>query len=110
MTKITFFKNKDLLIGFEVSGHTGYAEIGSDIVCSAVSSITQMTVLGLRSIKLNVKKDNKKGYLFCKLSKNISENEILESQNWFETLKISLEDLEKDYKKYLSLEVKDEIY
>lgn len=110
MTKITFFKNKDFLIGFEVEGHTGYAEVGSDIVCSAISSMTQMTVLGLRNVKLNVKKDNKKGYLSCKLSKNISENEILKAQNWFETLKISLEDLQKDYKKYLNLEVKDEIY
>lgn len=112
MTRITFLKNKEFLIGFEVSGHTGYAEIGSDIVCAAISSMTQIVVLGLQNInvKLNIKKNDKKGYLLCKLSKNISENEIIKAQNWFKTLKISLEELRQDYKKYINLEVKDEIY
>jgi uncharacterized protein YsxB (DUF464 family) len=113
MTKITFYKNKDFLIGFEVVGHTGYAEQGSDIVCSAISSMTQMTVVGLDQvlkIKLNVKKDAKKGYLICKISKNSSNEEITKAQNLLTTLKISLEDVEKDYKKYINMEVKDEIY
>src|SRR5574344_115083 len=113
MTNITFFKNKNNLIGFEVVGHTGYAEQGSDIVCSAISSMTQMTILGLDQVlrlKLNVKKDTKKGYLLCKVSKNASNEEILRAQNLLTTLKLSLEDVQKDYKKYINMEVKDEIY
>ena len=113
MTKIVIFKNKKFLTGFEVSGHTGYAEEGSDIVCSAISSMTQMTIVGLQQvlkIRLNVKKDNKKGYLLCKLSKDISDNEILKAQDILQTLQISLEDVEKDFKKYINMEVKDEIY
>ena len=31
------------LVGFRLSGHSGYAESGSDIVCSAVSSAGLMT-------------------------------------------------------------------
>lgn len=113
MTKIIIYKNKDFLTGFEVVGHTGYAEQGSDIVCSAVSSMTQMAVVGLDQVlklKLNVKKDEKKGYLLCKLSKNLSNDEILKAQDFLNTLKISLEDVERDFKKYINMEVKDEIY
>jgi uncharacterized protein YsxB (DUF464 family) len=113
MIKITFFKNNQFLIGFEISGHSGYATEGSDIVCAAVSSMAQMTVVGLTHVnnfKLNVKKDSKKGYLLCKFSKNASENDIKNAQNFLNSLKISLEDVEKDYKKYIKMEVKDEIY
>lgn len=34
---------KGELVGFHLTGHSGYAEIGSDIVCAAVSSAAYMT-------------------------------------------------------------------
>ena len=38
MITVKLIKNGDRAIGFDVSGHSGYAESGSDIVCAAVSS------------------------------------------------------------------------
>ncbi|MBE6966103.1 MAG: ribosomal-processing cysteine protease Prp [Ruminococcaceae bacterium] len=38
MTTVTLIKKGDSAIGFDVSGHSGYAESGSDIICAAVSS------------------------------------------------------------------------
>ena len=32
----------DRITGFSVSGHSGYAEAGSDIVCAAVSAVVSM--------------------------------------------------------------------
>ena len=32
----------DRITGFSVSGHSGYAEAGSDIVCAAVSAVVTM--------------------------------------------------------------------
>ena len=112
MTKITFYKKNNLFWGFKVEGHSGYGAAGTDIVCSAISTATQMTVVGLKNVlklKLDVKRDDKKAYLHCKLAKTAQHSEILSAQSWFETLKICLEDVESDYKKYLNLEVKDEI-
>ena len=41
MVKITHFINvEDMTIRLEVNGHAGYAEVGKDIVCSAVSILT----------------------------------------------------------------------
>ena len=42
MTKCEFFTEDDRITGFTVSGHSGYAEAGSDIVCAAISAVVTM--------------------------------------------------------------------
>ena len=42
MTKCEFFTEGDRITGFRVSGHSGYAEAGADIVCAAVSAVVTM--------------------------------------------------------------------
>ncbi len=42
MTKCEFFTENDRITGFSVSGHSGYAEKGADIVCAAISAIVTM--------------------------------------------------------------------
>ena len=42
MTKCEFFTENDRFTGFSVSGHSGYAESGSDIVCAAISAVVTM--------------------------------------------------------------------
>ena len=42
MTRCEFFTDNDRITGFSVSGHSGYAEAGSDIICAAVSAVVTM--------------------------------------------------------------------
>lgn len=42
MIKVVFFGDSPVL-GFHISGHAGYSDNGSDIVCAAVSSAAYMT-------------------------------------------------------------------
>ena len=42
MTRCEFFTEEDRITGFSVSGHSGYAESGSDIVCAAISAVVTM--------------------------------------------------------------------
>ncbi len=44
MTKITFFKSGDNYYGFEEKGHTGYGEVGDDVLCAALSSMTMLII------------------------------------------------------------------
>ncbi len=44
MTKITFFKHGDVYYGFRETGHAGFADFGSDILCAAISSMTMLLV------------------------------------------------------------------
>ncbi len=42
-----------MITGYRVSGHAGYAKAGEDIICSAISALTQAPLLGLeRHLKL----------------------------------------------------------
>ena len=42
MTRCEFFRENERITGFSVSGHSGYAEAGTDIVCAAISAVVGM--------------------------------------------------------------------
>ena len=42
MTRCEFTTENERIKGFSISGHSGYAEAGSDIVCAAVSAAVAM--------------------------------------------------------------------
>ena len=51
MTTVAFFADEEgRLLGFEARGHTGYAHAGEDIVCAAVSALTQAALYGLTEV------------------------------------------------------------
>lgn len=112
MTRVTFFKKNNYIVGFNASGHSGYSEENSDIVCSAVSTATQMTIVGIRDVlklEINCKREEKNALLACKLPSSLKEEEIKKAQMFFKTLEISLKDIEEEFGRYLKVEVKDEI-
>ncbi len=63
MTKCEFFTEDDRITGFCVSGHSGYAEVGSDIVCAAVSAAVTMAEATINEVcgakaKVRVKEED----------------------------------------------------
>ena len=44
MTTVVFYKTNGHYYGFEEQGHTGYAESGDDILCSALSAMTMLII------------------------------------------------------------------
>ena len=110
MTKIEIYLKANEIVGFECKNHSGYAESGKDIVCAGISSITQTAVLGLKNIaKVNFteKIDQNKGYLSIEISQNEwTSTNFKTAQTILQTMLCGLEDLEKQYPKYLKLEEK----
>ncbi len=55
MTTITFTykKNNNItsLVGIKATGHSGYAEKGSDIVCASISTLLFTMIIGLSEIE-----------------------------------------------------------
>ena len=45
---------KNEIVSFSLNGHAGYDVNGKDIVCAAVSAVTNMILIGLNEI-LNIK-------------------------------------------------------
>ena len=114
MTNVQILKKEGNILGFVVSGHSGYSEQGSDIVCSAISSLSQSVCVGLENV-LNLKPKIKiqDAYLSCMLQNNLSEKQFLDAQIVLKTFEESVKLLllgDKKLKKYINLEVKNEIY
>lgn len=42
MTTVHIRRSRETITGVEVSGHSGYAEYGSDIVCAAITSAVRL--------------------------------------------------------------------
>ena len=49
--------------GFAVNGHADYAPKGQDIICAAVSAVTQAALLGLTTCRIKPRGKNKRGIL-----------------------------------------------
>ena len=50
MTRCEFFTENERITGFSISGHSGYAEAGADIVCAAISAVVSMTEATINDI------------------------------------------------------------
>ena len=63
MTRCEFTRDKERITRFSVSGHSGYAEAGSDIVCAAISAAVELTITTVNDVcggkaKLRVKEED----------------------------------------------------
>lgn len=116
MTNVKIFKRESNIIGFIVSGHSGYARVGSDIVCSAISTLSQSICVGLDNVlNLNPKilVDGEDAYLECFLPNNLTKEQNEQAQILLATFETSVNILlkgDKNIQKYIKLEVEDEIY
>lgn len=108
MTEVCIFRSRGSIVGFQAKGHTGYAEEGNDIVCSAVSALTQSAVLGITELlKLNAAVSVHKGDLYCMLEENIRSGDLESAQLILETMRLGLESVSDNYDRYLKIVEKE---
>ena len=50
MTTVSFIRHGDRPAGFSISGHSGYAESGADIVCASLSAAAMLTECQLNDV------------------------------------------------------------
>ena len=106
MTKITFYRKEKLIIGFEVSGHTGKDERGKDLLCAQISTVAQLAVVGVKEVmKLNAFCEISDGYL--KVKTNPNDAKAKEVQVLFDTCLNSFKAIIINEEKYAKLEVKN---
>ncbi len=105
MINALIFKSSGRICGFELSGHSGYSEQGSDIVCAAVSSVAQFTIAGIsETLHLSCDYELSEGNISLKLGKDISH----EAENFLATFEMFLVQLESQYSNYLKITVMEE--
>lgn len=110
MTTIRLFYSGGQITAVEAKGHTGYAKYGKDIVCAAVSTLIQSTLLGLKEVaKLNVQITSGEGYLRYDITCGNAE-ERQKADLLLETMKLSLKDIAGEYKSHIRLEETENVY
>ena len=101
MTRVTFFECEDgSLVGFEASGHSGYGEYGSDIVCAAISALTQSAAQGIAEVvgaPILSKTNEDTGYLDCVIQIGATPKQLADAQILLKTLKMALTAISNDY-------------
>ena len=103
MIKVTIYQSSEGKIsGFAVQGHAGYADSGSDIVCAAVSVLTQNTVNSIEEFTedgFSVDVDEKEGGLYLKMEPGYSGK----SKLLLDSLILGLQGIEEEYMDYLDV-------
>ena len=108
MTKVEIFRKNGSIVGYKASGHSGYSEQSSDIICSAISTSLQMTLIGIQEVlKLKVDFKINDGFLDVDL-KNISQDKLTQTNILTEAMAIFLKELTKQYPKYIRLVEKED--
>lgn len=108
MTHITMIYDNNLIIGFKMQGHAGYNTKGPDILCSALSSTSQMTIngildwTGLSVEDVTVECDAKEGMLHIVVPDGLYIS--LVAQQLFKSFEMYVESLEEQYDKFIKLE------
>ena len=95
--------DNDEIISFSLDGHAGYDVEGKDIVCAAVSAVTNMTLIGLNEkLRLKLKVENSDGgYIKVILPDNIPAEEMIIAQFLLESMVTEYLDIESNYRKYI---------
>ena len=104
MTRCEFFTENDRITGFSVSGHSGYAEAGSDIVCAAISVVVTMaeaTINDVCGAKAKVRVKDEQARITLTLPVSCDEEETVQAV--LAGMMITLAGLRDDYPDYIEV-------
>ena len=104
MTRCEFFTENDRITGFSVSGHSGYAESGQDIVCAAISAVVTMaeaTINDICGAKAKVRVKNEDARITLTLPASCEEEDTIQSV--LAGLMLYLVDLRDQYPDYIEV-------
>ena len=110
-TTVTFLKRSDgALLGYRANGHSGYAESGADIVCAAISALTQTTLNGLKNVlkaPVMFDQDDNGAFIEAILTPEASEDQIRQAQLLLVTLLEGLQAIQRGYPRNLRIIFKE---
>jgi len=108
MTHITIYKSSatNRTVGFKSAGHAGYAEEGSDIICSAISVLTINTINSIEQFTdavYDMSVDAEEASIDYIVTSNISYT----TQVLLDALELGLRTMAADNPDYLLITVKE---
>ena len=109
MVTVTMLRKQGRTVGFLSAGHAGCGVAGEDIVCSAISALTQTCYLGLVQVvglkegaQVAVSIDETKG-MTCVLADDTSGEQLEKAELLFLTMEAGLASIAEEYRKALKI-------
>lgn len=105
MIQVDIYYQETSIRGYAVTGHAGYAKSGEDVVCAAVSALTQTALLGLNEVLQNKPqwKIAEEGYLECCLAQEMTPVEQEKAQIILRTMELGLKNIQQGYEQFLTV-------
>ncbi len=100
MTTLTLLQKQQEYVGFRCEGHSGYAAQGEDIVCAAISSMTQFCIVCAEQFDVPIAYRVDQAYLECTV-----EFPDLTFSGLLAALHKSVGQLQEDYPEHICLEI-----
>ena len=104
MTRCEFFTEDERITGFSVSGHSGYGEAGTDIVCAAISAIVTMaeaTINDVCGAKAKVRVKDEQARVTLTLPASCDEEETVQAV--LAGMMVTLMSMRDDYPDYIEV-------
>jgi len=109
MVTLTMLRKDARTVGFISSGHANHGEAGEDIVCSAISALTQTCCLGLVQVvglkegkDLVYSIDDAQG-IHCVLADDTRGERLDRAELLFLTMEAGLKSIQDSYRKSLKI-------
>lgn len=94
MVEVTVYSHKGRTAGFSLKGHAERGEYGSDIVCAAISAVSQTAILGITDVlKSQAGIVRESGNCSCILRETASEQERDKASIIFDTMVCGLKSI-----------------
>ena len=106
MTQVAFHTEGSRIVGFEVSGHSGYASEGEDIVCAAITSavrLTECTINDVLGLEASVKVREKDASITLKLPAALGQTNESTCQAHLTGLMVQIVQLAEEYPEFISV-------
>lgn len=102
MITVKLQRKNGRIVAFEVSGHSGYADAGADIVCASVSSVVWTVINGLENvIGIPVECHQEDAFVSCKLP-HLSSDFSAKAAVLLDSMVIFFDNLTKQYGDFIS--------
>ena len=104
MTEVNIYRDKaGRIVKYKVEGHTGAGAEGNDIVCAAVSAVTQAAIVGLEEVAgIKPKIRVRNGYLECEVPQ-LEGQKRERADVILETMFLSVKNLQEQHGKFLKV-------
>lgn len=112
MTEVVIFKDsRDNIVGYIAEGHSGYANHGEDIVCAAISVLTQTALLSLNKVcgirEKDIEFGLKDGYLKVMIRGRLEAKAREWANIVLKTMVVGLESVKAEYPDFITLKYRE---